>query len=63
MRQQDDVVTWYKPVPQMPVCFPPKPPRPISFYRIPETPGKSKTNSAAIQAILQYKKLRAPAAG
>jgi hypothetical protein len=45
----------------MPVGFPPKPPSPIPFYRVPKTPGKSKTDPVAGQVVLQYKKFCAPA--
>ena len=46
----------------MPVGLPAKPPGPVSFHRVPETPGKRKTYPVAGQAVFQHKELRAAAA-
>jgi hypothetical protein len=60
--QQDQIVSTQKPVPQMPVGFPAKPPGPVPFYCIPETPGKGKTYPVMGQTVFQNKKFRTSAA-
>ncbi|GHV93875.1 hypothetical protein AGMMS50293_01950 [Spirochaetia bacterium] len=47
----------------MPVGFPAKPPGPVPFHRIPETPGKGKTYPVMGQTVFQNKKFRTPTSG
>jgi hypothetical protein len=44
----------------MPVRFPAKTPGPVPFNRVPEFPGKGKTNPIIGQVVFQDKKFSAP---
>jgi hypothetical protein len=45
--KQHQIVARPQSGPQMPVGFPPKPPGPVSFYRVAEFTGKGKGNPVA----------------